>query len=87
MGSFKYENIYDWNHPVRSDDPRELSKRYRIYEGQMLNIICQVSKCSTFLRLHCTYYQGNCLTVRVTHPPVFCIHSVTALVMSITHFI
>ena len=42
VGGFKYENLYDWNYPVESDDPRETSKRYRIYEGEMLDIICKV---------------------------------------------
>ncbi len=51
MGAIPYASLIDTDYKITSDDPKELSKKYRLYEGQMLQVICQVSKENMSLQL------------------------------------
>ena len=42
VGALPYETIYDRNLEVNSTNQKDLSKKYRLFEGHMINIICEV---------------------------------------------
>ena len=47
VGGVPFPMLFDKGFPVKSKDPLEVAKKYRLYEGKMLQTICQVNNTLT----------------------------------------